>query len=77
MKEFFENFSETEKEFIVKEFISWQKMGLVDEDIPDDVIETVMELAINKNFASREDTVEMVFDAWKEFCKMEWTETKE
>jgi len=68
MTEFYENFSEEEKDFIIKEFISWQKMGMNDEEaLPDDVLEAVMELAISKEFASREDTAEMVYNAYKEF----------
>ncbi len=80
-KEFYKNFSEEEKDFIVKEFISWQTQGLVGDDwednIVDDVIETVMELAINRNFANREDTCEMVFNAYNEFINMEFTEIEE
>ena len=77
-KEFYENFSETEKDFIVKEFISWQKMGMNDEEVlPDDVLEAVMELAISKEFASRADTADMVFKAYNEFINMEWTEIEE
>jgi hypothetical protein len=75
-KEFYENFSETEKDFIVKEFISWQKFGHI-ENIEDDEWEKVMELAFSKEFASRADTAEMVFKAYEEFTKMEWTEIKE
>ena len=30
-----------------------------------------------KEFASRADTAEMVFKAYEEFTKMEWTEIKE
>jgi|TARA_B100001971_G_C18241310_1_gene571133 hypothetical protein len=77
MTEFYENFSEEEKDFIIKEFISWQKMGMNDEEaLPDDVLEAVMELAISKEFASREDTAEMVYNAYKEFNEMEFTEIK-
>ena len=78
MAEFYKHFSQEEKDFIVKEFISWQKMGMNDEEVlPDDVLEAVMELAISKEFASREDTAEMVFKAYEEFTKMEWTEIEE
>ena len=38
-KEFYKNFNEEEKDFIVKEFISWQKMGLAVEEMIDDVVE--------------------------------------
>ena len=77
MAEFYKHFSQEEKDFIVKEFISWQKMGMNDEEVlPDDVLEAVMELAISKEFASREDTAEMVYNAYKEFNEMEFTEIK-
>ena len=75
-KEFYENFSETEKDFIVKEFTAWQKFGHI-ENIEDDEWEKVMELAFSKEFASRADTAEMVFKAYEEFTKMEFTEVKE
>ena len=75
MKRFYENFSETEKDFIVKEFISWQKQGYF---IPEDGdVEKVMELALSKEFASREDTVKMVYNALEEFNEMEFTEEEE
>ena len=78
MTEFYENFSEEEKDFIIKEFISWQKMGMNDEEaLPDDVLEAVMELAISKTFGSREETAEMVYNAYKEFNEMEFTEIEE
>ena len=76
MTEFYENFSEEEKDFIVKEFISWQKFGHI-ENIHDDEWAKVMELAFSKEFASRADTAEMVFKAYEEFTKMEFTEVKE
>ncbi len=63
-KEFYKNFSEEEKDFIVKEFISWQKMGLAVEEMIDDVVENVMELAL-----SRELTADDVVTAYEEFIK--------
>ena len=39
MAEFYKHFSQEEKDFIVKEFISWQKMGLAVEEMIDDVVE--------------------------------------
>jgi hypothetical protein len=42
MTEFYKHFSEEEKDFIVKEFTSWQKMGLAVEEMIDDVVENVM-----------------------------------
>ena len=47
------------------------------ENIEDGDVEKVMELAFSKEFASREDTAEMVFKAYKEFNEMEFTEIKE
>ena len=72
MTEFYKNFNEEEKDFIVKEFTSWQKMGLAVEEMIDDVVENVMELAL-----SQELTAEDVVTAYEEFIKMEWTEIKE
>ena len=72
MTEFYENFSEEEKDFIVKEFTSWQKMGLAVEEMIDDVVENVMELAL-----SRELTADDVVTAYEEFINMEFTEVKE
>ena len=72
MAEFYKHFSEEEKDFIVKEFTSWQKMGLAVEEMIDDVVENVMELAL-----SRELTADDVVKAYEEFTKMEWTEIKE
>ena len=72
MAEFYKHFSEEEKDFIVKEFTSWQKMGLAVEEMIDDVVENVMELAL-----SQELTAEDVVTAYEEFIKMEWTEIKE
>ena len=72
MAEFYKHFSQEEKDFIVKEFISWQKMGLAVEEMIDDVVENVMELAL-----SRELTADDVVTAYEEFIKMEWTEIKE
>ena len=72
MTEFYKNFNEEEKDFIVKEFISWQKMGLAVEEMIDDVVENVMELALSKEL-----TAEDVVTAYEEFTKMEWTEIKE
>ena len=72
MAEFYKHFSEEEKDFIVKEFISWQKMGLAVEEMIDDVVENVMELALSKEL-----TAEDVVTAYEEFTKMEWTEIKE
>jgi hypothetical protein len=76
IKEFFKNFSETEKEFIVKEFLEWQKLGHI-ENLDDGDAEKVMELSFSKEFASRADTAEMVFKAYKEFDEMEFTEIEE
>ena len=75
-KEFYENFSETEKEFIIKEFMEWQKLGHF-ENIEEGDSEKVMELAFRKEFASRQDTAEMVYNAYKEFNEMEFTEIEE
>ena len=72
MAEFYKHFSQEEKDFIVKEFISWQKMGLAVEEMIDDVVENVMELALSKEL-----TAEDVVTAYEEFTKMEWTEIKE
>ena len=72
MAEFYKHFSEEEKDFIVKEFTSWQKMGLAVEEMIDDVVENVMELALSKEL-----TAEDVVTAYEEFTKMEWTEIKE
>ena len=72
MAEFYKHFSEEEKDFIVKEFTSWQKMGLAVEEMIDDVVENVMELAL-----SRELTAEDVVTAYEEFINMEFTEVKE
>ena len=62
MTEFYKNFNEEEKDFIVKEFTSWQKMGLAVEEMIDDVVENVMELAL-----SRELTADDVVTAYEEF----------
>jgi len=64
MAEFYKHFSEEEKDFIVKEFTSWQKMGLAVEEMIDDVVENVMELAL-----SQELTAEDVVTAYEEFIK--------
>ena len=72
MTEFYKNFNEEEKDFIVKEFTAWQKMGLAVEEMIDDVVENVMELALSKEL-----TAEDVVTAYEEFTKMEWTEIKE
>ena len=64
MAEFYKHFSQEEKDFIVKEFISWQKMGLAVEEMIDDVVENVMELAL-----SRELTADDVITAYEEFIK--------
>ena len=64
MTEFYKNFNEEEKDFIVKEFTSWQKMGLAVEEMIDDVVENVMELAL-----SQELTAEDVVTAYEEFIK--------
>ena len=72
MAEFYKHFSQEEKDFIVKEFISWQKMGLAVEEMIDDVVENVMELAL-----SRELTADDVVTAYEEFINMEFTEVKE
>ncbi len=64
MTEFYKNFNEEEKDFIVKEFTSWQKMGLAVEEMIDDVVENVMELAL-----SRELTADDVVKAYEEFIK--------
>ena len=72
MAEFYKHFSEEEKDFIVKEFTSWQKMGLAVEEMIDDVVENVMELAL-----SRELTADDVVTAYEEFINMEFTEVKE
>ena len=72
MTEFYKNFNEEEKDFIVKEFTSWQKMGLAVEEMIDDVVENVMELAL-----SRELTADDVVTAYEEFINMEFTEVKE
>ena len=64
MTEFYKNFNEEEKDFIVKEFTAWQKMGLAVEEMIDDVVENVMELAL-----SRELTAEDVVTAYEEFIK--------
>ena len=64
MAEFYKHFSEEEKDFIVKEFISWQKMGLAVEEMIDDVVENVMELALSKEL-----TAEDVVTAYEEFIK--------
>ena len=75
MEEFYKNFSEKEKDLIVKEFISWQKQGYF---IPEDGdVEKVMELALSKEIASREDTAKMVYNALEEFNEMEFTEEEE
>jgi len=47
-------------------------MGLAVEEMIDDVVENVMELAL-----SRELTADDVVKAYEEFTKMEWTEIKE
>ena len=47
-------------------------MGLAVEEMIDDVVENVMELAL-----SRELTADDVVTAYEEFIKMEWTEIKE
>ena len=75
-EEFFKNFSETEKDFIIKEFMEWQKLGHI-ENLDDGDAERVMELAFSKEFASRADTAEMVYNAYKEFDEMEFTEIEE
>ena len=62
MTEFYKNFNEEEKDFIVKEFTAWQKMGLAVEEMIDDVVENVMELAL-----SRELTADDVVTAYEEF----------
>ena len=64
MAEFYKHFSEEEKDFIVKEFTSWQKMGLAVEEMIDDVVENVMELALSKEL-----TAEDVVTAYEEFIK--------
>ena len=64
MTEFYKNFNEEEKDFIVKEFTSWQKMGLAVEEMIDDVVENVMELALSKEL-----TAEDVVTAYEEFIK--------
>ena len=64
MTEFYKNFNEEEKDFIVKEFTAWQKMGLAVEEMIDDVVENVMELAL-----SRELTADDVVTAYEEFIK--------
>ena len=72
MAEFYKHFSQEERDFIVKEFTSWQKMGLAVEEMIDDVVENVMELAL-----SRELTADDVVTAYEEFINMEFTEVKE
>ena len=64
MTEFYKNFNEEEKDFIVKEFTAWQKMGLAVEEMIDDVVENVMELALSKEL-----TAEDVVTAYEEFIK--------
>ena len=60
MKRFYENFSDEEANEIVKQFLSWTELEADDGELPDDIIGGVMELAISKEFASREETYEMV-----------------
>ena len=67
MKRFYENFSDEEANEIVKQFLSWTELEADDGELPDDVTETVMELAISKEFASREETCEMVFEEYEIF----------
>jgi len=44
----------------------------------DDVVENVMELALSRELTADDVvTAEMVFKAYEEFTKMEWTEIKE
>ena len=67
MKRFYENFSDEEANEIVKQFLSWTELEADDGELPDDIIGGVMELAISKEFASREETYEMVFEEYEIF----------
>ena len=67
MKRFYENFSDEEANEIVKQFLSWTELEADDGELPDDIIGGVMELAISKEIASREETYEMVFEEYEIF----------
>ena len=67
MKRFYEYFSDEEANEIVKQFLSWTELEADDGEFPDDIIGGVVELAISKEFASREETYEMVFEEYEIF----------